>query len=169
MPLISAGRFVADTWQRPLDGPINAAAGEEARYILPLGRLLAEGETLAAAGHALGVEIPNDADLDVLEPWLARLGLIVVAFPKSADGRGFSIAARLRRSGFRGELRANGHVIADQYALATSCGFDTVEITAAQAERQPEAHWTAAARAMTLAYQQEPGELRSILSARWGN
>ena len=98
---------------------------------------------------------------------LLGLGLIAVPFPKSADGRGFSIAPRLRRMGYAGELRASGHLIADQYALARSCGFDTVEISDGLAVRQPEAHWIEAERAMTLAYQRGYGNLRSILSARW--
>ncbi len=104
---------------------------------------------------------------DALTPWFGRVELISVLFPKSADGRGFSMATRLRRLGFDGELRATGHLIADQYALARSCGFDTVEISEAQAARQPEAHWLEAERAMSLAYQRGYGRMRSILSARW--
>ena len=165
MPLINNGRFVSDTWMRPAEGEAHVAG---ARVILPADRLADEGESLLAAGHALGVDIANDADIDALAPWLPRLALIAVDFPKSADGRGFSIAARLRRAGFTGELRATGHVIADQYALARSCGFDTVEISPALAARQPEPHWAAAARDMSLAYQQGYGEPRSIMAARWG-
>ncbi|MGB0087206.1 MAG: DUF934 domain-containing protein [Rhodomicrobiaceae bacterium] len=164
MPLIRDGRFAADDWLRPEPGA-DLPAG--AKLILPLDRLTAEAEALAEAGHALGVEITNDTDPDALTPWFGRVELISVLFPKSADGRGFSMATRLRRLGFDGELRATGHLIADQYALARSCGFDTVEISEAQAARQPEAHWLEAERAMSLAYQRGYGRMRSILSARW--
>lgn len=166
MPLISEGRFVADIWTRPAQ---EEALKPGARYILPLDRLVSEGETLVATGAVLGVEIPNNAALALLGPWLARLELIVVAFPKSADGRGFSIAARLRRLGYTRELRAIGHVIPDQYALAKSSGFDAVEISDALAARQPETQWTAAAHAMSWTYQHSSGPSRSILGARWGN
>ena len=40
-----------------------------------------------------------------------------------------------------GRLRARGHVIADQYAMARRAGFDEVEIDAELAERQPEDQW----------------------------
>ncbi|MEP0247052.1 MAG: DUF934 domain-containing protein, partial [Roseobacter sp.] len=59
----------------------------------------------------------------------------------SADGRGFTIARALRLRGYTGRLRARGHVLADQYAMARRCGFDEVEIDSALAERQPESQW----------------------------
>jgi uncharacterized protein (DUF934 family) len=164
MPLIKDGHFVADDWLRPAAGePLPAGA----KLLLPLDRLIEEGESLAAQAHALGADLSNDTDVGRVDPWIARLALISVSFPKSSDGRGFSVAARLRRHGYRGELRASGHIIADQYALAKGCGFDTIEISDAQALRQPEAHWTEADRAMSLAYQRGYAGLRNILSARW--
>ena len=62
-------------------------------------------------------------------------------FPSAADGRGYSIARQLRLMGYTGRLRARGHVIADQYAMARRSGFDEVEISDALAARQPEADW----------------------------
>jgi len=47
----------------------------------------------------------------------------------------------LRLMGYRGRLRAKGHVISDQYAMARRCGFDEIEISEALAARQPEADW----------------------------
>ena len=166
MPLIKGGRFVADDWLRPATDGSNPVA---AKLLLPLDRLMAEGAALAEAGHTLGVEVSNDTDLALLHPWMQRLQLVAVAFPKSSDGRGFSMAARLRRHGYRGELRASGHLIADQYALAKGCGFDSVEISDEQAARQPEAHWAEAERSMSLAYQRGYGGVRNILSARWAS
>jgi uncharacterized protein (DUF934 family) len=166
MPLIKDGRFVADDWLRPKAGE-DIPAG--AKLLLPLDRLTGDGAAFSQAGHSLGAEIANDIDLELLNPWLARLQLIAVAFPKSSDGRGYSMAARLRRHGYDGELRASGQLIADQYALAKGCGFDSVEISEAQAVRQPEAHWAEAERAMSLAYQRGYAGIRNILSARWAS
>ncbi len=167
MPLIRDGHFAGDDWVRPdPDGAFVDDASPD-KLLLPLSVFLEHGAALAEAGKRLGVEISNDVDPDSLAPWFGRLHLISVLFPKSADGRGYSIATRLRRLGYKGELRATGRLIADQYALARSCGFDTVEISGAQAERQPEAHWLEAERAMSLAYQRGYGQLRNILSARW--
>jgi uncharacterized protein (DUF934 family) len=38
-------------------------------------------------------------------------------------------------------LRAKGHVLADQYAMARRSGFDEIEIDDALAARQPEEQW----------------------------
>ncbi len=72
---------------------------------------------------------------------LDKLHLIRIAFPAFNDGRGFTIARDLRRMGFTGILRAAGHVLADQYAMARRSGFDQVEITASHAARQPAGQW----------------------------
>jgi uncharacterized protein (DUF934 family) len=92
-----------------------------------------------------GLHLSADADPEALRPHLSRLGAIRIHFAAFSDGRGFTLAARLRRMGFAGRLRAEGHVIADQYAMARRSGFDEVEIDAALAARQPEADWQARA------------------------
>lgn len=51
---------------------------------------------------------------------------IDVHFPKFGDGRGFSIAKLLRdRYGYRGELRAVGHVVRDHLQPLAAVGFDS--------------------------------------------
>jgi uncharacterized protein (DUF934 family) len=82
------------------------------------------------------------ADLDVA---LGDLQMIRVDFPSFADGRGFTIARQLRLLGYQGRLRARGHVLADQYAMARRAGFDEVEIDDDLAARQPEDQWLARA------------------------
>lgn len=91
------------------------------------------------------LDLASDADPDTLRAHLASLHAIRIAFPNFSDGRGFTLAARLRRMGFAGRLRAAGHVIADQYAMARRAGFDEVEISADLAARQPEPQWLARA------------------------
>lgn len=91
------------------------------------------------------LDLPSDADPRALEGRLDAIALIRIDFPSFADGRGFSIARALRRMGFAGRLRAKGHVLADQYAMARRSGFDEVEIDDALATRQPEEQWLARA------------------------
>lgn len=91
----------------------------------------------------LAVLVPNDTDAAALAPHFEKISLLAIGFPSSHDGRGFSLAMRLRRLGYDGELRAHGNVIADQFAHALACGFDAVEIDAALAARQPEDQWRA--------------------------
>ncbi|MBP0482993.1 DUF934 domain-containing protein [Sagittula salina] len=89
------------------------------------------------------LDLPSDTDPATLDPGTAAH--IRVAFPSSADGRGFTLARILRLKGFTGTLRAAGHVLADQYAMARRAGFDEVEIDDALAARQPEPQWLARA------------------------
>ena len=96
-------------------------------------------------GDTPAVDLSSADDPATLALHLATLRLIRVGFPAFTDGRGFTIAARLRRMGYTGTLRAAGHVIADQYAMARRAGFDEVEISATLAARQPEDQWQARA------------------------
>ena len=82
---------------------------------------------------------------ETLAGQLDDVPVIRVDFPSFADGRGFTIARQLRLMGYGGRLRARGHVIADQYAMARRAGFDEVEISADLAARQPEEQWRARA------------------------
>ena len=87
------------------------------------------------AGDIVAVDLASDAEPYDLKGRLDAIDMIRV------DGRGFTIAAQLRRIGFQGRLRACGHVIADQYAMARRSGFDEVEISDELATRQPEDQW----------------------------
>lgn len=89
----------------------------------------------------VAIDLASDADPASLESSLSDIDMIRVDFPSSADGRGFTIARRLRLMGFVGRLRAKGHVISDQYAMARRSGFDEVEISDELAERQPAEEW----------------------------
>jgi len=91
------------------------------------------------------VELAPDTDAGQLAALTAGADLVRVAFPAFSDGRGFTLGRRLRALGFTGRLRAAGHVIADQYAMARRSGFDEVEISDELAARQPEAQWKARA------------------------
>jgi len=90
-------------------------------------------------------ELAPDADPAALTGQITADGAIRISFPAFSDGRGFTLAARLRELGFAGRLRACGHVIADQYAMARRSGFDEVQIDAALAARQPVSQWLARA------------------------
>ena len=96
-------------------------------------------DTLSTETRTL--HISADQDLNTLSDYLDTLTLIRIEFSSFADGRGFSLARILRLMGFSGHLRAYGHVISDQYAMARRSGFDDVEVSKALATRQPEAEW----------------------------
>lgn len=105
-----------------------------------------------AANDVPALDLASDADPAQvsLSPGLA---MIRIRFPSFADGRGFSIARQLRLLGYTGRLRAVGHVLADQYAMARRSGFDEVEIDDDLATRQPEEQWRARANWQDHDYQ----------------
>ncbi|MDC1228731.1 MAG: DUF934 domain-containing protein [Octadecabacter sp.] len=102
---------------------------------------------------AVAIDLASDAEPTDLAQCLERIAMIRVDFPSFADGRGFTIAAQLRRMGFMGRLRARGQIISDQYAMARRAGFDEVEIDDALATRQPEPEWLARANWRAHDYQ----------------
>lgn len=104
---------------------------------------LTQGFTPLAEADAATLAI-DIGPADSVEGLLAAhpaVRVIRVAFPSFADGRGFTHGRRLRALGFAGRLRAAGHVISDQYAMARRSGFDEVEISADLAARQPQEQW----------------------------
>lgn len=114
---------------------------------------VAMGERAANDCSIVALDLPSDAEPSDLAACIGKIAMIRIDFPSFADGRGFTIAAQLRRMGFKGRLRARGHVIADQYAMARRSGFDEVEIDAALAARQPENQWLARANWKANDYQ----------------
>ena len=97
------------------------------------------------ASHQGALDMANTDDPALVEPYLAGLTLIRVAFPAFSDGRAFTIVRRLRMLGYTGQLVARGPVIADQYAMCRRVGFDAVEIPEDIAARQPQDQWLARA------------------------
>jgi len=109
-------------------------------------------EEAAGIGNR-AIEVANTLAAEALQQHLDAIPAIAIRFPAFNDGRGFSLARQLRRLGYKGTLRARGHVLADQYPMALRCGFDEVEISKAQAARQPESQWVDAHQRIRHNYQ----------------
>ena len=106
-----------------------------------------------AANDVMSWDVASETDPASLVDHLNGVAMIRVDFPSFADGRGFTIARQLRLAGYTGRLRARGHVISDQYAMARRSGFDEIEISYDLAARQPEADWLARANWQAHDYQ----------------
>ena len=73
----------------------------------------------------MGVRVNADEAVEALEPYLDRLALVALVFPKYRDGRAFSSAMVLReRYGFKGEIRAVGEVLRELSRFMVRCGMD---------------------------------------------
>lgn len=162
MPLLDAkGHFATDHYHRLSGGEIVGHS-----YALVTLAELPAALTVAGNGQSLGVEVANNTDIGALTPHLGALSLIGIGFPAYSDGRGFTLAKRLRHVGFTGTLRAVGPLIADQFAYALACGFDELELPEASAARQPAEHWVKAAAAYSATYQRGYAREANILDQR---
>lgn len=143
MALWKDGAFVSDGYAPAVEGePM-----PDGPVLVPLARLLAEGDLLLARNAPLGASLAPADRVDGLAPWLDRLSLVALLFPAFSDGRAFSQARLLReRHGYRGTLRAVGDVLFDRIAYMRRCGFDELDIhngptlEALRAGRVPGAH-----------------------------
>ena len=126
MPLVKHGRITADSYVRVAD---DASVADGGAVIVPAARFLADAAALVQRSAPTGVLWPNDRRIVELAPWLDRLALVALAFPSFRDGRAYSQARQLReRHGFRGELRATGDVLRDQFLFLIRAGFDALEV-----------------------------------------
>ena len=126
MPLVKAGKIVEDQFVRVED---DAPLPDGLAVLLTAARFLADARELAERDAPVGVIWPNDRRVAELAPFVDRLALIALIFPKFKDGRAYSQARLLReRYGFRGELRAAGEVLRDQFQFLLRSGFDSFEV-----------------------------------------
>jgi len=77
--------------------------------------------------NATAVRIEAGEDARLLLPYLDRVALVEIDFPRFRDGRGFSSASLLREAGYTGEIRAVGDVLVDLLFFMRRCGFDSFE------------------------------------------
>jgi len=126
MALLQHGALQPNNWRFVGD---DAAVPPEEPVTVSLKRWQAENETLRGRNAAVGVRLKNDEEALALGEDVHRLSLIEVEFPKFTDGRAFSQARILRdKLGYKGELRAVGTILRDQYFYMTRCGIDSVEL-----------------------------------------
>jgi uncharacterized protein (DUF934 family) len=126
MPLVKGGRIVADDFIRIEDGAELPATG---KILVPAARFLADHGEYVSRDGAVGVIWPNDKNIDELAPHLDKVALVALVFPAYKDGRAYSQARLLReRYGYRGELRATGQVLRDQFLFLLRAGFDSFDV-----------------------------------------
>jgi uncharacterized protein (DUF934 family) len=126
MPLVKAGRVIEDPYLRVLD---DAPIPDDVSVLIPAARFLADAAEITRREAKTGVIWPNNRKISELEPHLGALALVALVLPNFRDGRAYSQARLLReRYGFRGELRATGEVLRDQFLFLVRAGFDTFEV-----------------------------------------
>ncbi|MEM5528413.1 DUF934 domain-containing protein [Gammaproteobacteria bacterium AS21] len=137
MPLLINGKVVVDSWlavdseklvadqQEQLDA-INQA---NVPVILPLAIYVQCQDQLKLDVTKVGVKVVGDDDLSSLLAVLDSVALVAIDFPVLRDGRGFSIARSVARTGFKGEVRATGDVGFDRLDYMHRSGFNSFLIS----------------------------------------
>jgi uncharacterized protein (DUF934 family) len=124
MPLVKGGKIANDPFAHVADG----AELPEGCVLVSAARFLEDPEALLKRGK-VGVIWPNSRDVDDLVPYLDRVAAVALVFPTFRDGRAYSQARLLReRYHYRGELRATGQVLRDQFVFMLRAGFDAFDV-----------------------------------------
>src|SRR5436309_3513972 len=127
MPLVKDGKIIADSFVNVAD---DAEIPADSAILISAARCMGDPEPLSRRAGRTGVIWPNNRDVDDIVPYLDRVAVIALAFPTFRDGRAYSQARLLReRHRFRGELRASGQVLRDQFLFLHRAGFDAFEVT----------------------------------------
>lgn len=125
--IFSNGAFLEESWTLIESRDDLSAQGN---VTVPLGLFLEEPDRILEDGRNTAVLIAAGEKAEELRPYLERISLVIVAFPKFTDGRGFSAARILREElGYKGDIRATGDYILDQVPLMRRCGITSFEIS----------------------------------------
>ena len=125
MPLIKNNAFVESPFAHVADGE----ALPDGAVVVSLSRFLAERESLMQRNAPLGVRIASSETPDALGSDVHHFAIVELEFPKFRDGRGYSSARVLRdRLGYKGEIRARGDVLRDQWLFMSRVGVDSFEV-----------------------------------------
>jgi uncharacterized protein (DUF934 family) len=126
MPLVRGGKIATDIFVHVAD---DAELSADGAVLISAARFLENPDAISQRLGKTGVIWPNNRDLDDLVPYLDRLAVVALVFPSFRDGRAYSQARLLReRHGFKGELRATGQVLRDQFVFMLRAGFDAFEV-----------------------------------------
>lgn len=124
--LLKLSGIVEDHWQiLPADGIEDLPDGP---VLVPMQQWLTQSERWRGRPHT-GIWFDSHEDPACVAQDLPHLDTIAIKFSEFTDGRGFSLARLLReRYGYRGELRAIGHILRDQLHYLRRCGFDSFQL-----------------------------------------
>lgn len=162
MPLLKEGQLAEDKWVRVAD---DADIADETAVVVSLERWQSEATVLRKRNAPVAVALTNDQSPSAIEPDLDSIDAVFLTFPVYTDGRAYSQARLLRqRYGYKGEIRATGNVLRDQYAFMQRCGFDAFEV----AEGIDLAGWGRSAQLMTESYQTAADGVQAIWARRHG-
>jgi uncharacterized protein (DUF934 family) len=124
--LIKQSTIIENVWHK-LDKEFHEMPDTQA-LLFPLDHFLENPDCVIGKPEA-GVWLDSDQEPSALAPFIEKLSLIAINFPRFVDGRGYSYARQLRdKYNYQGELRAIGDVLQDQLFYMKRCGFDSFAV-----------------------------------------
>jgi len=168
MQLIKNNEIVDDPWVLVGDeDPLPAMEGEaEGKFIFSYLRWEKEKGVLRGRNCCLGIRLLADQPPKLIEDHLDLFDVIALEFPAFKDGRAFSYARILRdRYNYKGEIRAVGEVLRDQWYFMARCGFDAFEV----ADDVDEKLWAQAMNDFSLPYQPSSDGRPTVFQRRRAN
>jgi phosphoadenosine phosphosulfate reductase len=125
--LFKDGAFIADPFRAWVDGDDPASV----RYThIPAKVFIENRSAVLANPHPNGLLVLPADRVEDLAADLGRFASIAVSFPGFTDGRGYSSARLIvERYKYKGELRAVGDVLTDQFTLMRRCGINAFVVT----------------------------------------
>ena len=136
------GMSVEDHWIYWSEGQ-NAVDPE--RTVVPLAQW--EIFTAQAGITPKGLWLSGGEDNSAVYALLEQISLVVIEFPKTRDGRGFTLARLLReRHNYPKDIRASGSLLPDQFSVLIKCGFSGLLVS----DSVPLQRWQDAANSLEL-------------------
>ena len=97
--------------------------------MLSLNQFMEAEKIIKSKDLKVGIFLNSDHSLDCVKDKLELFSIIQINFKSFKDGRPFTMAKELRKLHlYKGEVRASGHILPDQFVFLLRCGFDNVEI-----------------------------------------
>lgn len=166
MTLIKYQNIVEDSWIAIAD---EDTLPEGKPVLVGLDRWLSRDADLQSHYGQIGIRLPADADISLIAEDLANVDLITIEFASFTDGRGYSIARTLRQThDFKGELRAVGQILRDQFSALSRCGFDAFEVDEGRLGDDASKTWIETTGQITHWYQGDTKNTPSVLHLRHG-
>lgn len=159
MPLIKNAEVVENAFARVGDEePL-----PEGAIVVSLKRFQADRDALMTRNAPIGVRLTSDQSPEALGADVHHFAVIELEFPKFRDGRGYSWARLLRdRMGYKGEIRAVGDVLRDQWLFMSRVGVDAFEVRPGTRIDD----FRAALAEQTVFYQPAADRVRNVLDLR---
>ena len=126
--IIKNGQVVDETWHLLAKDVTLDVIPNCDDIIVPLALWREHAHALKARDGGLGVWLEAGDEIEEIADDLAHFQVIALEFPAFTDGRHSSTAYLLRtRYGYKGEVRAIGDVLRDQFFFMQRCGFDVLQ------------------------------------------